>query len=538
MMVRERGRCVRQLSLEGPVRGPLRRQASEDLRPGPLKIAWAAEPQLQIQQPSNNVEIVAKKCGQPKPAVVKPPRSPFLPDQNTVLFSRQQLTERLRSSWKKKNGRHNLNIFLNQNQSVDSDTDLTDPRPRTPDSSDDELSDKELAVTSRTPEPTLPPQAEREKLCASERRMNFRNAGRQKVVESLCPTPEPRVKPPLQRMMSAPVRAPVKKLVRAPSVDNQRVKCAPSKKKLKPPPRRKPKEENGEEEKTQRKGVRRGVERGEVITMVSLVSPAESDSDEPVCMHLPPTPNPTPPPPSPKEEPKPPPPPPPIICLRKPLKAVTFRPAGLIQTNGTQFQTNYTLKRTPVVNQTNSPPPQRSCPNGAGFVRPPVQRQGTVQPRTPVPQQAQTIAQTAQQSPILQRQPTPPVLQTAPQAAPRAHHPLIHQTTVIRRNSPTIAPPLIQPVVKIEPKQTNKNPEPKSAEVPPDKKEGKGEENVEVQPEKKTVPDFKNQKEKECWDLFKKMSDRGVPVSFETVLRGLLTPTEYRMRKAALLSVC
>ncbi|CAB0005157.1 unnamed protein product, partial [Nesidiocoris tenuis] len=29
---------------------------------------------------------------------------------------------------------------------------------------------------------------------------------------------------------------------------------------------------------------------------------------------------------------------------------------------------------------------------------------------------------------------------------------------------------------------------------------------------------FKNSKEKECYQLFKKMSDRGVSVSFETVL--------------------
>lgn len=32
-------------------------------------------------------------------------------------------------------------------------------------------------------------------------------------------------------------------------------------------------------------------------------------------------------------------------------------------------------------------------------------------------------------------------------------------------------------------------------------------------------PDFKSAKEKECWQLFKRMSSKGVSVSFETVLR-------------------
>lgn len=44
-------------------------------------------------------------------------------------------------------------------------------------------------------------------------------------------------------------------------------------------------------------------------------------------------------------------------------------------------------------------------------------------------------------------------------------------------------------------------------------------------------PDFVNDKEKQCWEMFCKMSDKGVNITFDTLLRGMLTPTEYRMRK-------
>lgn len=35
-------------------------------------------------------------------------------------------------------------------------------------------------------------------------------------------------------------------------------------------------------------------------------------------------------------------------------------------------------------------------------------------------------------------------------------------------------------------------------------------------------------KEKECWLLFQKMMKKGISVSYETILRGILTPTEVR----------
>lgn len=35
-------------------------------------------------------------------------------------------------------------------------------------------------------------------------------------------------------------------------------------------------------------------------------------------------------------------------------------------------------------------------------------------------------------------------------------------------------------------------------------------------------------KEKECWILFQKMVKKGISVSYETILRGMLTPSEVR----------
>lgn len=35
-------------------------------------------------------------------------------------------------------------------------------------------------------------------------------------------------------------------------------------------------------------------------------------------------------------------------------------------------------------------------------------------------------------------------------------------------------------------------------------------------------------KEKECWLLFQKMVNKGISVSYETIMRGMLTPTEVR----------
>lgn len=44
-----------------------------------------------------------------------------------------------------------------------------------------------------------------------------------------------------------------------------------------------------------------------------------------------------------------------------------------------------------------------------------------------------------------------------------------------------------------------------------------------------TFPDHvRSIKEKECWLLFQKMINKGISVTYETILRGVLTPSEFR----------
>lgn len=54
------------------------------------------------------------------------------------------------------------------------------------------------------------------------------------------------------------------------------------------------------------------------------------------------------------------------------------------------------------------------------------------------------------------------------------------------------------------------------------------EENEELDPD---MPKFDTPKERECWVMYKKMVDKGLPVTYDTLLRGLLTPSEYRMTR-------
>lgn len=50
--------------------------------------------------------------------------------------------------------------------------------------------------------------------------------------------------------------------------------------------------------------------------------------------------------------------------------------------------------------------------------------------------------------------------------------------------------------------------------------------------EKDVIEDYPDhcdtQKERDCWKLFKKMLGNGVTVNYDTILRGMLTPTELR----------
>ncbi|XP_050500022.1 repetitive organellar protein [Diabrotica virgifera virgifera] len=58
----------------------------------------------------------------------------------------------------------------------------------------------------------------------------------------------------------------------------------------------------------------------------------------------------------------------------------------------------------------------------------------------------------------------------------------------------------------------------------------------ETEMETKENPDLKSPKEKQCWNMYCKMAEKGINISFDTILRGMLTPTEYRLSKKHLLA--
>lgn len=105
-------------------------------RPRPVKVAWTDRRQ---QDSSNsNVVVVAKRCtGQPRPVSCKPqrPATGNLPsiggEKDTILYTRQQLAERLRRAWREREeNRPNLDIFLAHSNVVSTEED--DPRTLDP----------------------------------------------------------------------------------------------------------------------------------------------------------------------------------------------------------------------------------------------------------------------------------------------------------------------------------------------------------------------------------------------------------------------
>jgi len=83
-----------------------------------VRLAWADNKQRDNSK--NNVQLVAKRCvGQHRPVILKNHRAAAgnLPNiggsKDTILYTRQQLAERLRSAWREREqSRPNLDIFL------------------------------------------------------------------------------------------------------------------------------------------------------------------------------------------------------------------------------------------------------------------------------------------------------------------------------------------------------------------------------------------------------------------------------------------
>lgn len=135
---------MRQLSLQQSQQGrrTLRKQSSEDglglrvlgeapsvVRPRPparpVRLAWSERRQLSCEDTGSSppaVGVVVQRVrGLPRPVTAKPARATAPPP--SILYSRQQLAERLRLAWRDRQQRPNLDIFLAHNSSDKLDED-------------------------------------------------------------------------------------------------------------------------------------------------------------------------------------------------------------------------------------------------------------------------------------------------------------------------------------------------------------------------------------------------------------------------------
>lgn len=84
-------------------------------KPPSVKLAWSENVQKTIEDQliQKDESLVAKKCQEiRRPATAKVQRQGSL-DKDSILYSRQELAERLRHAWnEREKSRHNLNIVL------------------------------------------------------------------------------------------------------------------------------------------------------------------------------------------------------------------------------------------------------------------------------------------------------------------------------------------------------------------------------------------------------------------------------------------
>lgn len=92
---------------------PVRRDPQPAVvRPRPVRIAWSERRQPSCEG-DVSVGVVVQRCkGLPRPVSSKPVRQS---QPESILYSRQQLAERLRLAWKDRQERPNLDIFLAHN---------------------------------------------------------------------------------------------------------------------------------------------------------------------------------------------------------------------------------------------------------------------------------------------------------------------------------------------------------------------------------------------------------------------------------------
>ncbi|KYB24735.1 hypothetical protein TcasGA2_TC034947 [Tribolium castaneum] len=461
----------RQLSLDCELdqrRKSLKKQLSEEKtrheRPQPVRIAWADSPSPKDEG------IVARKCLKEAKKAPKLSRHSSL-EKDSILYSKQELAERLRQALKERE-KPNLDIFLAHNTQVEEEVEPPDPKqpPKiiqpltTPSDVFQIKKNKSSAIVVIPVVEDEPPSLEDAPEGGPQDPKAIKNviirpataaSKREKFQKRSNTAFNSVIRPPLVRSSSAPT-----------SKSDQKPKFLATKRKIKSGKvkgKTSDDEDSGsnKENPKNKKEMNRyvAISGSDIVTMVSLISPAASDTED-LEIELKPKIK-TSPAKTPvikkdeKEQSKP-------VSLRKPSNQSRRRGSmatTIMVGNALKNQKNQEKRAT------NSTPSED-------------------EDRGPKRRLVRSATDKTQKSEDVKTEPEPDIK-------------IDIKTKIVE--SPPLEIPEATEAEKTEP--------------------------VDDQPK------FGSVKEKECWEMYCKMADRGLKVSYDTILRGMLTPTEYRMRR-------
>lgn len=311
----KRKTLVRQFSLQTdspPSRPILKKQLSTELidqfknlkdknidRPRLIKIAWG-ENQERTKKIPDTVEV--KKCVEYRRPTTAKLRTQKSIDRDSILYSRQDLAEKLRKAWMERQEKQNINIFLHHEKESDQENE------ETPKENEEKIENEFTYIPSNTSQKTrdisvnlslIIPQnpenieTEKEKVQEIERKVpkltkqnsvNKENECKEKIKPSSATTRREMFqkrsntafngsfnldkKPTLVRQLSVPTKEP------KPFAVKRRLKNRNKKEQIDSD------SDISDDTKVKKKERCKSAPGGDIVTMVSLVSPAGSDVEE------------------------------------------------------------------------------------------------------------------------------------------------------------------------------------------------------------------------------------------------------------------
>ncbi|XP_044272453.1 uncharacterized protein LOC123016244 [Tribolium madens] len=478
----------RQLSLDcdSPSRKSLKKQFSEEKtrdRPHPIRIAWAESPSPKEEG------VVAKKCLKEAKKPPKLSRHSSL-EKDSILYSKQELAERLRQALKSRE-KPNLDIFLAHNTQIEDEVEETISKeppkiipPLTAPTDVFQIKKNKSSAIVVIPGVENDPQSlEDDSISDQQDPKAIKNviirpataaAKREKFQKRSNTAFNSVIRPPLVRSSSAPTKPDQKPKFLA---TKRKIKSGKVKGKTSDDEDSGSNKENPKNKKEMNRYV--AVNGSDIVTMVSLTSPAASDTEDPDLDLKPKIKT------SPaktpvikkdeKDQSK-------TVSLRKTVKSVSFQSSTIHAIRS--FSASF--------------PGRRGSMAMALTVGNAVKNQKNQEKR----------ATNSAPSEDEDRGPKRRLVRSATDKTQKSGDVKIEAETDIK--------------VAIKTKVVESPP-------PPDIPEPKEEEKTEIADDDQ--PKFGSVKEKECWEMYCKMADRGLKVSYDTILRGMLTPTEYRMRR-------